>query len=471
VREVSLWMPRKNGKTSLAVPIVLYCLNYEGEVGAEGCISAGSEKQADVPYGAIRQTLEKTPELREWLLAKDTTESIRFRRSGATLKLLAGRAPNLDGLNPHIVLAEELHAQVQEVVGVLKTAQGARLQPLWLSISTAGRNAAGPAYDSWRSDQDVLTGKLKADRVFIAMYAAEEGDEERRFDPVVIEKVNPLYGVSLQRASLEGEEREARKSEAKTQEYKRTRLNIWSRAAGNLFSVEKWDACADRRLDLDIFRGFPLFVGFDLASASDLNAAAFVVEVHDCLHVVMKYWLPERSSRFQDDRYADLFLAWERDKHLTLTRGSHVHHPTILRDTLAMIRGHNVVGLSFDRYQADFLMGACEDEGYRVFTVAKTAKDVTRATDDLIARHIDPARLQHDGNPVTSWMVGNVVGFYDANGNVLPKKEKKDSKASIDGVDAIINANAARMADEAGFIDSGVKAELPNPYLQRGLLG
>jgi phage terminase large subunit-like protein len=68
-------------------------------------------------------------------------------------------------------------------------------------------------------------------------------------------------------------------------------------------------------------------------------------------------------------------------------------------------------------------------------------------------------------------MVGNVVGFYDANGNVLPKKEKKDSKASIDGVDAIINANAARMADEAGFIDSGVKAELPNPYLQRGLLG
>src|SRR3954468_17138461 len=31
-------------------------------------------------------------------------------------------------------------------------------------------------------------------------------------------------------------------------------------------------------------------------------------------------------------------------------------------------------------------------------------------------------RLRHDGNPVLEWCVGNVVGRYDARGNVYPKK-------------------------------------------------
>ncbi|GAF93370.1 unnamed protein product, partial [marine sediment metagenome] len=175
------------------------------EPGAEGCVAAGSEKQADIPYLAIRQTLEKEQELRSWLMAKDTTETIKFRRTGAELKLLAGRAPNLDGLNPHVVLAEEVHAQNQDVIGVLKSAQGARQQPLWLGISTAGRNASGPAYDGWKSDQQVLEGKLRADRVFVAMYAADPGDEDNRFDPGVVEKLNPLYGISLNPTSLETE--------------------------------------------------------------------------------------------------------------------------------------------------------------------------------------------------------------------------------------------------------------------------
>ncbi|MBB2964731.1 terminase large subunit domain-containing protein [Methylobacterium sp. R2-1] len=201
-REVALWVPRKNGKTELAKIVVLYCQNFEGEPGAEGVIIAGSERQADIPFKAIRHTIDEVAELRDWTLAKGTHEEIRFRRHNAVLKLLAGRAPNLDGLNPHVVLAEEVHAQNQDVIGVIKTAQGARLQPLWLGISTAGRNATGPAYDGWKSDQQVLEGKLRADRVFIAMYAADAEDEERRFDPIIVEKLNPLFGVSLKAGAL-----------------------------------------------------------------------------------------------------------------------------------------------------------------------------------------------------------------------------------------------------------------------------
>lgn len=458
--------------TELAKIVVTYCQNFEGEPGAEGVIIAGSERQADIPFKAIRHIVDTVGDLREWLLAKGTDEEIRFRRTNAVLKLLAGRAPNLDGLNPHVVLAEEVHAQNQDVIGVIKTSQGARLQPLWLGISTAGRNATGPAYDGWKSDQQVLEGKLRADRVFIAMYAADAEDEEQRFDPIVVEKLNPLYGVSLNPTSLETEEREARKSEAKLQEYKRTRLNIWSRAAGNLFSTEKWDACADPKLTLDAFKGYPMFVGLDLASHSDLNAACFLVCVEEVLYAVFMYWVPERSARFTDDRYADQFAAWKRDGFLNTTKGSHVHHPTIRNDVLEMVRGHNVAGFAFDQHQADYLMGEVEAEGYTAYIVPKVARHITRATDDLVTRHIEPERFQHDGNPISSWCAGNVVAHRDANDNVLPKKEQRGSKQSIDGMDALITANAARLSAEAGMIETaGLKVQKADVYLTRGLLG
>lgn len=471
VREIALWVPRKNGKTELVKSIVLYCLNYEGERGADGAICAGSENQARIPYKAITSTLDAEPDLKDWLIAKHTLEKAVFKRTGAELLLLAGRAPNLDGLNPHIVLAEEVHAQHQEVIGVLKTAQGARTQPMWVGISTAGRSTVGAAYDGWRSDQQILEGKVQASRVFVAMYEPDDGDADRRFDPQVVEKLNPLYGVALQAASLETEVREARKSPSKLQEYLRTRLNVWARAAGNLLSVEKWNACGDPTLDLDAFKGYPLYVGFDLASAGDLNSAAFEVEVEGTLYVITRHWIPERSPRFDDDRFSDQFTHWRDTGALTVTKGTHVHHPTILHDVLKMIEGHNVAGLAFDRFQADYLMGEMEGLAYPVFTVSKSARDITRATDDLIARHQDTARLQHDANPVTSWMAGNVVGYYDQNDNVMAKKEKQGSPMSIDGIDATINGNAARMADDAGIMGEGVKKIVPNPYLTRGLAG
>ena len=229
--------------------------------------------------------------------------------------------------------------------------------------------------------------------------------------------------------------------------------------------------CGDPKLTLDALKGYPMFVGVDLASASDLNAAAFIIVVGDVMYAVFRYWLPERSTRFQDDRYADQFIAWERAGQPDHHPGQPRPPPDDPRGHPRHGRGHNVAAFACDRFQADYIMGAVEERGHTAYSVAKTAAHVTRATDDLIARHQDPARLQHDANPITSWMAGNVVGRYDENDNVLPKKAQKGSKASIDGMDALINANAAQLAHESGSLGGGMKVEKPNPYLIRGLAG
>jgi phage terminase large subunit-like protein len=481
-RTAEIWIPRKNAKTATAVAIVLYCMNCEGEAGAEGLVSAGSEKQANVPFKAILDTIDMEPDLVEEYGIEKNKDEVFFTKTRADLKKLAGLAPNLDGLNPHVVLAEELHAQKQDVISVLRTAQGARRQPLFLTISTAGRSTASPAHVIFREGQKILMGERVADDVFICMYAADDGDSLKRFDYKVLEKLNPLWGISLQEGAMGEEIRNALTSEANLQEYLRTRLNIWSKAAGTLFSAEDWDKCYKKDLDLDLMQGFPMYVGVDLASHSDLNAACFVVKVGDTLYAAFKFWIPENSDRFNDDRFAADFRKWAEDKHLTLTAGDHVDHEKILADVLDMIEGHNVQGFAFDDWQADFLMGQTEKRGYQTFRVKKNPQQITRATDDLIARHrnkqLDPSapvdaskqRLQHDGNPVAGWCVGNVVGYYDNNQNVLPKKEDKNSKLSIDGLDAFVLANAARLYHEAGAVEDK-KPKPVNHHLNHNIAG
>lgn len=458
--------------TTLSAGIVLYCANFEDEPGAECVFSAGSEDQARIPYSKVRVMLQKDDDLRDRTGANDTRDACEFLATGGSIRLAHARAKNLDGLNPYILLQEELHAQDQSVIGVLKTAQGARRCSLDIGISTAGRDVNAPAFDDWKTCKHVLTGRVPAARMFVVMYAGTEQDKEKCYELSTIEKLNPLYGVALNPTAIEEEILEARKSEAKRQEYLRTRTNIWARAAGNLISVEAWDALADLKLKLDLLKGFPMYVGIDLASRKDLNAAAFLVKVGETLYTVGRYWIGRESERLRDDRFADAFLGWHRDGWLTLTSGSFINYRTILKNVLDLVEGHNVIGFAVDDYQANTMTVDIETAGYEAFVVRKNARSLTQATEDLIARVSEPGLLRHDGNPVTSWCAGNVVGFWDANDNVLPKKESRNSPANIDGIDALILANAIRIDHEAGVLGATEKPrEKPNPYLQRGLAG
>lgn len=474
VREASLWIPRKNGKTLLSAGIALFAANCEGEPGAEITISAGSETQANIPYNALRGMFELDEDLVEAFGIHDTRDFTEFRKTGAIINIATSRAKNLDGYNPHMILAEELHAQSQDVIGVLRTAQGARRNPLNLSISTAGRDTGSPAYIDWLHSKAVLDGRMQSSRLFTVIYTVSKDDEARRYDDRMIERVNPLYGISLDKVGMEQEKNEARKGESKLQEYNRTRLNIWSRSAGSLISSEDWERCGDPKLRLDAFKGYPIYVGLDLAARLDLNAAAFMVQVGDTVYTTAKYWLGRNSARMKDDKFADAFYEWSQNGHIDLTDafgGQYVDFRTILRDTLEALKGHRVIGIGVDDQQANMMAAEIEEAGYQVFIFRKNARQMTPATEDLIGRTTNPSLFQHDANPVTAWCAGNVVGYWDQNANVLPKKETPNSKANIDGIDALIQANALRIAYQAGTLEKDGKPAPINPYLTRGLAG
>ncbi|MCF6837781.1 terminase large subunit, partial [Klebsiella pneumoniae] len=87
-----------------------------------------------------RPTLGKLFEFNKLAIYQEQTSS--------KFEPLSSDANNLDGLNIHCAIIDELHAhKTRDVWDVLETATGARLQSLLFGITTAGFNKEGICFE------------------------------------------------------------------------------------------------------------------------------------------------------------------------------------------------------------------------------------------------------------------------------------------------------------------------------------
>ena len=67
-------------------------------------------------------------------------------------------------------------------------------------------------------------------------------------------------------------------------------------------------------------------------------------------------------------------------------------------------------------------------------------------------------KLTHDGNPMMTWMISNVVCHRDAKDNIYPRKEREENK--IDGPVAAIMALGRLLAGKEDLGTIGADYEL-----------
>ena len=84
----------------------------------------------------------------------------------------------------------------------------------------------------------------------------------------------------------------------------------------------------------------------------------------------------------------------------------------------------------FDNWGGRQIAKTLGDNGLEVVEIAKNTKNFSPPMKELVAA-IAAGRFHHDGNPILSWMVGNVISKPDANNNDYPRKQKNAFK--IDG--------------------------------------
>lgn len=435
---------RKQGKSALTSGIALYCLTCEGERGPQIKVAATTGSQARIVFDVSKAMVEKTKDLADAFELEAMANAVVCRQNLGSIQPINAKASTQDGLNPHLTVIDELHAHKdRKLFDVLRSARGARRNPLSWYITTAGYDLTGVCYEQRTLVTKILTGVFRDDSYFGVIYTLDKDDNP--FDEAVWIKSNPNLGVSVRLDEMRKYARQAQESPQSEGEFKTKRLNLWLNAANAWLSVAQWDKCK-APIRLEDYEGQECWIGGDLADRNDTVAIALLFESEPYLDIFVRYYLPKEIVDAAADRTTTHYKAWAQQDLFTLTEGDMTDYGRVERDLFDDCDTYAVQALIFDQYGSAQLSSNLAEDGQPAKIMHKNAKNFTDPSKELEAR-VQVRKVRHDGNPVLRWNVSNAVVTKGVDGSIVPKKENKDSPNKIDGLDAVINAIAAYLAD------------------------
>jgi phage terminase large subunit-like protein len=442
-RKASIYEPRKNGKSTWAAGVGWLMFAADGEPGAEVYSGATTEKQAWEVFGPARQMAIAEPMLAEATGVTVNASNMVRLSDASKFEPVIGKPG--DGASPHCAIVDEYHEHdTPDLYDTMLTGMGAREQPLLLVISTAGDNLAGPCYDDWLTVQKVLERTVEDETHFGIIYAADADDDWT--SELAILKANPNAGVSVSVEFLQSQLRDAINNPRKQGVYKTKHLNQWVNARDAYINMQRWADCRQDGLALEQMAGRRCYLGMDLASKVDIAAIELLFPLDGGAFARFgRYYLPDETAQAAEN---DHYRGWSRVGLLTVTDGNIIDFGRILEDVEALARRFQVEALAYDPFQATMLVTELMNAGLPCVEVKPTVLSLSEPMKQVEAL-IRDRKLHHDGDPVMTWMMSNVVAKEDAKDNVYPRKDRPEKK--IDGFVALCMAmNRAMAADESG---------------------
>lgn len=441
-KTVYIEIPRKNAKSTITSGVALYCLAADGEPGAEVYSAATTRDQAQITWKDAKAMVDKTPGLRARFGVATSAHSIYVEKTNSVFKALSrDQGGNLDGLNIHFGGIDELHAhKSREVFDVIETGTGARLQSLLWLITTAGFNRMGICYEQ-RSYTIKLLQRAEVDETYFGIVYTIDDDDDWT-DPAVWVKANPNWGVSVNPEDIERKARKAMAMPSATNNFLTKHLNVWVNADTAWMNMLIWDQCANHEMTLEQFHGSPCWIGLDLATKKDVAAAVLVFKREDKYYVFGRYYLPEEAA---EDGRNQHYNGWARQDLITLTPGSVTDFGYIEKDLKEFAGLFDIQEIPFDPWQATYLATRMMEERLPMVEYRQTVQNMSEPMKMLEALVLEK-KLIHDGSPVLTWMISNVVAHLDAKENIYPRKEFPENK--IDGVVALIMALGRALVQE-----------------------
>lgn len=227
---------RKNAKSTLSSGIGLYMTGADGEGGAEVYSAATTRDQARIVFEDAKNMLKKSKATLGRLFEFNKL-AIYQERTASKFEPLSSDANNLDGLNIHCGIVDELHAhKTRDVWDVLETATGARLQSLLFGITTAGFNKEGICYELRDYGIKVLRGQVDDDSFFAIIYTLDKDDDP--FDETVWQKANPGLGVCKRWDDLRRLAKKAKEQVSARINFFTKHMNIWVTAESSWMDTE-----------------------------------------------------------------------------------------------------------------------------------------------------------------------------------------------------------------------------------------
>lgn len=365
-REVFIVIGRKNGKTLFASAIIAYMAYLDGEYGAKVYCLAPKLEQANIVYDNFHQMIQKEDELGD--LARKRRSDIYIEDTNTSVKPLAFNAKKSDGFNPHLVVNDEVASWSGDgglkQYEVMKSALGARRQPIILSISTAGYINDGIYDELMKRSTAFLKGNSKERRLLPFLYIID--DVEKWNDLTELQKSNPNMGVSVNANFFKEEIAIAENSLSKKAEFLTKYCNIKQNSSVAWLDYNVVDRAGITGLTLEDFRGCYAVGGIDLSQTTDLTAATVVIEREAKLYAFTQFFMP--ASKLEQAQAADgvPYDIFVKKGVLTLSGENYVDYKDVLNWFIMLIQEYEIrtLKIGYDRYSAQYLVDDLKGYGF-----------------------------------------------------------------------------------------------------------
>ena len=434
-------IPRKHGKSFEEAIVAVYCTFFEGEAAAEGYCIATKEKQAKIASDAARRlVIASGLKSRIQVNAKNLYQ----QQTDCKLEPLGSDSDTTDGLNPHFIGVDELHAwKTRGLLDVMESALGARVNPMMFQITTAGNDLVSPCGDQHDYACKILDGILEDDPSTLSFFAliAHADTDDDWLSEKTWQKACPHWGVSVNPDEIRKMAAKAKQMPSAAAEFKQKILNIWVHSDAPWLSMEGWQKGQTTNREFDDFArmlyGESCWGGVDLSSSIDLSALSLVFppsDRHPNKWCILRWvWTPQDTLLERARRDRAPYDVW-RDKHyLIAVPGVRINHQ-VIRETLVAQREHfKIEQIGFDPWHADQVVDDLkDDDGFgedQVILVSQTYKDMSKPALDYEAAVLEGV-IDANNCPLVRWSHSNAVVQRDGKDNIYPVKKK--SRGRID---------------------------------------
>lgn len=365
-REIFIVIGRKNGKSLFASAIIAYMVYLEPEYGQEIYCLAPKLDQATLVYDGFYKMVQAEEELNE--LAKKRRSDIYYEDTNSFVKPIAFNAKKSDGFNPQLVVCDEMAAWSGDAglkqYEVMKSALGARRQPMILSISTAGYINDSIYDELMKRSTSFLKGNSKERRLLPFLYMID--DVEKWNDIEELKKANPNMGVSVPESFFMDEIAVAENSLSKRAEFLTKYCNIKQNSSIAWLEYATVDGAGIEKT-LEDFRDCYAVGGIDLSQTTDLTAASVVIEKDGVLYAFTQFFMPRgrvETLQATDGVPYDIFV---KKGLITLSGDNYVDYHDVYAWFTGLVENYGIyiLKIGYDRYMAKYLIEELKDYGFQ----------------------------------------------------------------------------------------------------------
>lgn len=351
---------------------------------------------------------------------------------------LGKNADTLDGLNCSLCIVDELHSiKDRAQYEVMKQSQSARVNPLLISITTAGTLRESIFDDLYQYACGVADGIIQDKNFLPVLYELDEKSEWQ--NPEMWQKANPALGAIKKFEDLQARVKRAANSANDLTGLLVKDFNVIQNQSKMWLTFE--DLNNTETFNLESFRGFYAVGGADLSITTDLTCATLLMmDKDEKKFVTQMYWLPADNfeKRVREEKIP--YDKWKERGLLRLCEGNTIRYSDVTAWFLEISAKYEIVPawIYYDPYSAKYWVDEMQSNNFKMMKCFQGAKTLSLPMQQLGA-DLQAKKINYNNNPILKWCLSNTGVVEDRNQNIVPCKAN-GRKNRIDGMASLLDA-------------------------------